>query len=322
MPAGAAYVIIQAGEVYSSHEGVRYRGGYRSPGETELDSTPADGRSRTGASLRSGSSSDPPGASAPSCPDRRRTRRHAERPGLVSCRRRSSPAPAPDTRAFLSRAVARQDDFPLWGWFVHGWEARAGCRSAWKPTEAVSVLPGSPRDSPCPAYFGSGTRLIVTEGEDSAPSVSLLPPSCRELRDRQRLTLVCIVTDFYPEAIGVVWRIGSKVIDKGTHLAEPIRNAAGGSARLFSTTARLTVPEKVWLRGGTFSCEVQHRSLSQPVVRSITAPENFIWPTLNVTKLSFILMLWRQAVEEVTVGVGFREQQTQGHAGPTCAHLG
>ncbi|KAG7462058.1 hypothetical protein MATL_G00198600 [Megalops atlanticus] len=143
-----------------------------------------------------------------------------------------------------------------------------------------------------PAYFGAGTRLIVLDREDRAPAVTLLPPSCSELKSRHKVTLVCLIRDFYPQLLSVVWRRNGKVIDKGTYLDEPIRTPDSPGAGLFSTTARLSVSEKAWVRGGTYSCAVTHRNLTQPLVKAISAPGGrSMRPSLQAAKVSFILLL-------------------------------
>uniref|UniRef100_A0A9L0JDA5 Ig-like domain-containing protein n=1 Tax=Equus asinus TaxID=9793 RepID=A0A9L0JDA5_EQUAS len=53
--------------------------------------------------------------------------------------------------------------------------------------------------------FSEGTQLTVTGGPKSAPSVTLFPPSSEEL-STNRATVVCLISDFYPSNLTVVWK--------------------------------------------------------------------------------------------------------------------
>uniref|UniRef100_A0A8C4IBS8 Ig-like domain-containing protein n=1 Tax=Dicentrarchus labrax TaxID=13489 RepID=A0A8C4IBS8_DICLA len=114
------------------------------------------------------------------------------------------------------------------------------------------------------AYFGTGTKLTVLESNRtiSPPTVTVLPPSKKE---KNKKTLVCVASRFYPDHVSVSWQIDGDNITDGV--------ATDSAARLegehYSITSRLRVPLKTWLtQGKKFNCTVSFFNGNETVYRS------------------------------------------------------
>ncbi|XP_035511512.1 T cell receptor beta chain MC.7.G5-like [Morone saxatilis] len=115
-----------------------------------------------------------------------------------------------------------------------------------------------------PAYFGGGTKLTVLESNRTIipPTVTVLPPSKKE---KNKKTLVCVASRFYPDHVSVSWQIDGDDITDGV--------ATDSAARLegehYSITSRLRVPLKMWLTPGkNFNCTVSFFNGNETVYRS------------------------------------------------------
>ncbi|KAJ8382411.1 hypothetical protein SKAU_G00031890 [Synaphobranchus kaupii] len=151
-----------------------------------------------------------------------------------------------------------------------------------------------PYDGPFRVLEHGAKHLVVDIGDrdDQPPAVTLLSSSCSELKSNHKVTLVCLIRDFYPPILSVAWKRNGKVIDKASHLDEPIESTGPQGVGLFSCTARLSISEKDWVRGGSYSCAVTHRNLTQPLDKTITAPEGVsLRQSLQTIKLSITLLL-------------------------------
>lgn len=73
---------------------------------------------------------------------------------------------------------------------------------------------------------------------------------------KRKVSLTCMVTDFFPEAISVEWE-RSGVLEQNYKNTPPILDS-DGSYFLYS---KLTVDTSSWLRGETFTCSVVHEAL-------------------------------------------------------------
>ncbi|XP_068608327.1 M1-specific T cell receptor beta chain [Brachionichthys hirsutus] len=124
-----------------------------------------------------------------------------------------------------------------------------------------AVSEHSDRDN-YPAYFGSGTRLTVLEPgrTPNPPTVEVLPPSSNECpnqkdSDQKKKTLVCVASGFYPDHVGVSWRIDGDVITDGVATDHTALRPPGDD--FYKMTSRLRVSASVWSSASTvFSCNV------------------------------------------------------------------
>ncbi|XP_060049299.1 immunoglobulin lambda-1 light chain-like isoform X4 [Erinaceus europaeus] len=101
--------------------------------------------------------------------------------------------------------------------------------------------------------FGGGTRLTVTGGPKSAPSVTLFPPSTEEL-STNKATLVCLISDFYPGSVTVGWKEDGTTITKGVQTTKPSKQ----SNSKYAASSYLSLTASDWKSHSSYSCQVTH----------------------------------------------------------------
>uniref|UniRef100_A0A671SC14 Ig-like domain-containing protein n=1 Tax=Sinocyclocheilus anshuiensis TaxID=1608454 RepID=A0A671SC14_9TELE len=105
------------------------------------------------------------------------------------------------------------------------------------------------------AIFGEGTRLTVLEHDIRKPEVEILKPSGTETSCKQKVTLVCVAKNFYPDHVSITWTVGSKEI-KDDVATDPYATQ-DKETKLFSITSRLKVSKKEFKPQNTFRCTVR-----------------------------------------------------------------
>ncbi|XP_023500857.2 immunoglobulin lambda constant 3 [Equus caballus] len=101
--------------------------------------------------------------------------------------------------------------------------------------------------------FSEGTQLTVTGGPKSAPSVTLFPPSSEEL-STNRATVVCLISDFYPSNLTVVWKANGTPITQGVEITKPLKQ----SNNKYAASSYLTLSPAMWKSYSSISCQVTH----------------------------------------------------------------
>ncbi|KAJ8289645.1 hypothetical protein GJAV_G00003670 [Gymnothorax javanicus] len=112
------------------------------------------------------------------------------------------------------------------------------------------------------AYFGSGTKLTVLEPgiPVTRPEVRVLPPSnaenCDQRKKRKKnpkVTLVCVVTGFYPDHITVSWLLNGD--DHGLEFKTDDAALRDADNKYYSITSRLRVSSRKWFDNrNSFTC--------------------------------------------------------------------
>lgn len=104
-----------------------------------------------------------------------------------------------------------------------------------------------------PAYFGNGTKLTVLEtGVDiKRPEVKIVnETSCKE-----KVTLVCLAENFYPDHVSIKWTRGS-----GEDVTEDVATdpyaTQNETSRMFRISSRLKVPKKEFTPKSMYTCTV------------------------------------------------------------------
>ncbi|XP_078055911.1 immunoglobulin lambda-1 light chain-like [Mustelus asterias] len=109
------------------------------------------------------------------------------------------------------------------------------------------------------AYFGSGTKLVVLEHEILSPTIALFAPSPEEIRDKRKATVVCTITDFYPDNIRIFWFVdGRPKPDNDTRVQTDLTSIAGHENKSFSITTRLRFEDQEWAQSKNVECKVEH----------------------------------------------------------------
>ncbi|XP_067878818.1 immunoglobulin lambda-1 light chain-like [Heterodontus francisci] len=119
---------------------------------------------------------------------------------------------------------------------------------------------------------GKGLILVITlsrawrGSEDRKPSVLLLPPSSEEI-DSGWATLSCLVSRFKPGFVRVLWRVDDKETDSGVTTG----TVSTDSDQTYSLSSYLRVPATAWNKGSSYTCSVDHGSLSSPLLKTISS---------------------------------------------------
>ncbi|XP_055761284.1 immunoglobulin lambda-like polypeptide 5 [Salvelinus fontinalis] len=104
--------------------------------------------------------------------------------------------------------------------------------------------------------FGSGTRLDV--GSNSAPTLTVLPPSSEELSSTTTATLTCLANKGFPSDWTMNWKVDgtSKIQEASPRVLE--------KDGLYSWSSTLTLTAQEWTKAGEVTCEAHQ--ISQPTV--------------------------------------------------------
>nr|UYS90886.1 TRBV4.2 [Tiliqua rugosa] len=154
-----------------------------------------------------------------------------------------------------------------------------------------------------PLSFGEGTRLAVLESKDdiSPPTVTIFDPSAQELQEKQKVTIVCLVTDFYPDHVNLTWSVDGDERTKGVKTKEPDLDKA---AKKFSLISRLRITRKEWEKTKEIQCNVYFDPLKQNYTGTIRGQvcdgsDALKEPYLrsnNLGKLIYILLIFKSTL--------------------------
>nr|ADW95889.1 T-cell receptor beta chain [Ginglymostoma cirratum] len=109
------------------------------------------------------------------------------------------------------------------------------------------------------AYFGTGTKLVVMEHPVKFPKVTILKPSPAELREKRKATVVCLVTDFYPDNIQIHWYVnGEKQPENDAKIQSDPESIIQEDNKSYSATSRIRFNEEQWLELTKVECRVNH----------------------------------------------------------------
>ncbi|XP_048476659.1 immunoglobulin lambda-1 light chain-like [Rhincodon typus] len=109
------------------------------------------------------------------------------------------------------------------------------------------------------AYFGTGTKVVVMEHPVRVPNVMILKPSPAELRERRKATVVCLVTDFYPDNIQIHWYVdGEKQPENDPKIQSDPESIIQEDSKSYSVSSRIRFKEKQWVKLKKVECRVNH----------------------------------------------------------------
>nr|UYS90846.1 TRBV6.1 [Sphenodon punctatus] len=129
---------------------------------------------------------------------------------------------------------------------------------------SLKISPAQPEDSA--VYFCASSRAeyqhtlarnqtdcLESEDDISPPTVTIFDPSAQELQEKQKVTIVCLVTDFYPDHVNLTWSVDGDERTKGVKTKEPDLDEA---AKKFSLISRLRITRKEWEKTKEIQCNV------------------------------------------------------------------
>nr|ACI67272.1 Ig kappa chain V-IV region JI precursor [Salmo salar] len=108
--------------------------------------------------------------------------------------------------------------------------------------------------------FGSGTRLDV--GSNSAPTLTVLPPSSEELSSTTTATLMCLANKGFPSDWTMSWKVDGN--SKKQEASPGVLEKDG----LYSWSSTLTLTAQEWTKAGEVTCEAQQISQT-PVTKTL-----------------------------------------------------
>ncbi|XP_060680202.1 immunoglobulin lambda-1 light chain-like [Hemiscyllium ocellatum] len=165
--------------------------------------------------------------------------------------------------------------------------------------------------------FGSGTRLIVTETTAQPPKIQIFPPNNTELERDKKATIVCLLTDFFPNVIRVQWSIGENSALEDKVSTDSVEKQEDGN---YSVISRLKItkfewdsssihcsaeheatPNKATISKHSISANVKNNAADQtcsPSTQNQTATETKEWPlsSLQLASFTYTLLLMKSVV--------------------------
>nr|XP_008111308.1 PREDICTED: T-cell surface glycoprotein CD8 beta chain isoform X10 [Anolis carolinensis] len=124
------------------------------------------------------------------------------------------------------------------------------------------------QDYSTPFTFGAPTKLMVKQRDDAAPSASIFPPSQEQLKTNSA-TMVCLVTGFYPSDLNVAWKADGKAVTGDVQTS----SAASEADKTYKLSSTLTLSRDEYNSHDTYDCEVTHKTLTKPLVKSFRRSE-------------------------------------------------
>ncbi|XP_034151202.1 uncharacterized protein LOC114840414 isoform X3 [Esox lucius] len=111
-------------------------------------------------------------------------------------------------------------------------------------------------------------EVNITKGPDpKPPSIKLLRPSESDLLESENVTLLCLVSGFFPSDVIVKWKHDGSDLPSSRYSNGPSVQYAGSST--YYMNSRLVVPKAESYQNSNYSCVVRHESSDTPIERTI-----------------------------------------------------
>lgn len=153
------------------------------------------------------------------------------------------------------------------------------CREEWESGEKFTCTVQH-SDLPSPL------KQSLSRPKDVAkhpPSVFVLPPAQEQLKLRESASITCLVKDFSPPDVFVQWQHHGQPVDP-KHYVTSNPTPEPQNPGLYFVHSILTVSEKDWSSGESFSCVVGHEALPLSVTEK-AVDKTSGKPTLNAPDL-------------------------------------
>lgn len=99
----------------------------------------------------------------------------------------------------------------------------------------------------------------------------MFPPPEEEKKDKR--TLTCLIQNFFPEDISVLWLQDGKLIPTSQYSTTTLQKS-NGSNQSFFIFSRLQVTKAHWTKIKQFTCRVIHEALREPRNLDRTIPKS------------------------------------------------
>ncbi|KAG8453324.1 hypothetical protein GDO86_000097, partial [Hymenochirus boettgeri] len=117
-------------------------------------------------------------------------------------------------------------------------------------------------------HFGGGTKVELKR-DDSTPSAFIFKPP-EELVKEGKPTAVCLINNFYPRDMKVTWKVDNQVVSGSDILNSEFTQATDNT---YSQSSMLTLTKDKWEKSELYACEVTHKTLSSPLIKSFKKSE-------------------------------------------------
>ncbi|XP_042329545.1 uncharacterized protein LOC121933630 [Sceloporus undulatus] len=124
------------------------------------------------------------------------------------------------------------------------------------------------QDYSTPYTFGAGTKLEIKQRDDAAPVAFIFPPSKEQLKTNSA-TVVCLISSFYPSELNVIWKVDGKAATGDIQTSA----AAADTDKTYKLSSTLTLSTEEYNSHESYTCEVTHKTLSQPLVKNFKRSE-------------------------------------------------
>uniref|UniRef100_A0A8C0X3B4 Ig-like domain-containing protein n=1 Tax=Castor canadensis TaxID=51338 RepID=A0A8C0X3B4_CASCN len=122
--------------------------------------------------------------------------------------------------------------------------------------------------------------ITKTQGKREIPEIYMFPPP-EEKGNQNKLTLTCLIQNFFPKDISVQWLRNKVLIPSNEHSTTVPLNTSG-SRTTFFIFSRLEVTRADWMQNNKFTCRVVHEALPEPRTIEKTVSKN---PELDLQDL-------------------------------------
>nr|XP_016852964.1 PREDICTED: T-cell receptor beta-1 chain C region [Anolis carolinensis] len=123
--------------------------------------------------------------------------------------------------------------------------------------DSATYFCASSRGGYSEAHFGKGTRLtVLEEGQiTSPPKVTIFAPSEEEVKEKQKATIVCLATNFFPDHVSLTWYLNDEVRTDGVKTETPQYDK---TKKEYSLISRIRITIKEWQNSNNkFRCNVE-----------------------------------------------------------------
>ncbi|GCC33708.1 hypothetical protein chiPu_0012178 [Chiloscyllium punctatum] len=118
--------------------------------------------------------------------------------------------------------------------------------------------------------------LIHTEHDPKNPIITIFKPSPDEIKQKEKATVICLVTDFYPDNIKIHWFLdGTAISATDEKIQTDINSMFKPETKTYSISSRFRLNAQTWAKSKNIECKVEHYYQgSQPANHSEVLPIN------------------------------------------------
>ncbi|KAH0628522.1 hypothetical protein JD844_009832 [Phrynosoma platyrhinos] len=92
----------------------------------------------------------------------------------------------------------------------------------------------------------------------SPPEVTIFAPSALEVQEKNKATIVCLATDFFPDHVNLIWFVNDEPRTEGVKTETPELDK---TKKKYSLVSRLRITSKEWQNSNNkFKCMIKYYS--------------------------------------------------------------